>query len=37
MLDAAKKLLEDGTLTVEKIAECLGLTVEEVTELAEQK
>ena len=37
MLEAAKRLLEDGTLTVEKIAECLGLTVEEVKELDEQK
>ena len=37
MLEAAKRFLEDGTLTVEKIAECLGLTVEEVTELAQQK
>ena len=37
LMDAAKRFLEDGTLTVEKIAECLGLTVEEVTELAQQK
>ena len=37
MMDAAKRLLEDGTLTVEKIAECVGLTVEEVKELTEQK
>ena len=37
MLDAAKRLLADGTLTVEKIAECLGLTVAEVEKLAVQK
>ena len=36
-LDAARKLLADGTLTVEKIAECLGLAVEDVEKLAVQK
>ena len=36
-LDIAKRLLEDGTLTVEKIAECVGLTEKEVKELVEQK
>ena len=36
-LDAARKLLADGTLTVEKIAECLGLVVEDVEKLVVQK
>ena len=35
--DVAKKLLEDGTLTVEKIAEYLKLTVEDVKKLEVQK
>ena len=37
LLDAARKLLADGTLTVEKIAECLGLAVAEVEKLAVQR
>jgi len=37
MIETAKRLLEEGTLTVEKIAECVGLPVEEVRKLAEQK
>ena len=36
-LEAAKRFLEYGTLTVEEIAKGLGLTVEEVKKLAEQK
>ena len=37
MMDTAKRMLADGILTIEKIAEYSGLTVEEVTELAKQK
>ena len=37
MVEAAKRLLVDGTLTIEKIAECVGLTVEEVKELEKQQ
>ena len=37
MMDTAKRMLADGILTIEKIAEYSGLTVEEVKELAEQK
>ena len=36
-LEAAKRFLEYGTLTVEEIAKGLGLTVDEVTELLEQR
>ena len=36
-LEAVKRMLSDGILSVEKIAEYSGLTVEEVTALAEQK
>lgn len=31
--DVAKKMLEDGTITLEKIAEFVGLSVEEVRKL----
>lgn len=37
MVDVATRMLADGALTVEKIAEYSGLTVEEVKVLAEQK
>ena len=37
LVDAAKRMLADGILSIEKIAEYSGLTVEEVKELAEQK
>ncbi len=33
MIEVAKKLLSDGTLTIEKIAECVGLSLEEVKKL----
>ena len=33
MVAVAKKLLLDGTLTLEKIAECVGLTLDEVKNL----
>ena len=37
MLEAAKRMLVDRTLTLEKIAEYSGLTVEEVKELEKQQ
>ncbi len=38
MIDVAKKMLEDGTITLEKIAEFVGLSVDEVREIKiEQK
>ncbi len=33
MISVAKKMLEDGTITLEKIAEFVGLSVEEVRKL----
>ena len=33
MIEVAKKLLSDGTLTLEKIAECVGLSLDEVKNL----
>ena len=33
MIEIAKKLLIDGTLTLEKIAECVGLSLGEVKRL----
>lgn len=33
MIEVAKKLLFDGTLTLEKIAECVGLSLDEVKNL----
>ena len=33
----ALRLLDDGTLTIDKIAYCCKLTIEEVRELSEQK
>ena len=33
MIEVAKKLLSDGTLTLEKIAECVGLSLDEVRKL----
>ena len=33
MTNVAKKMLEDGTITLEKIAEFVGLSVEEVEKL----
>ena len=33
MIEVAKKLLTDGTLTLEKIAECVGLSLDEVKSL----
>ncbi len=33
MISVAKKMLEDGTITLEKIAEFVGLSVEEVKQL----
>ncbi len=33
MIDVAKKMLEDGTITLEKIAEFVGLSVDEVREI----
>ena len=33
MMEVAKKLLFDGTLTLEKIAECVGLSLDEVKRL----
>ena len=33
MIEVAKKLLFDGTLTLEKIAECVGLPLDEVKKL----
>ncbi len=33
MIEVAKKLLKDGTLTLEKIAECVGLPLDEVKKL----
>lgn len=33
MIEVAKKMLEDGTITLEKIAEFVGLSVEEVKKL----
>ena len=33
MVEVAKKLLSDGTLTLEKIAECVGLSLDEVRKL----
>ena len=35
-VDIAKRMLEDGVLTVEKIVAYSGLTLEEVMELAQQ-
>ena len=37
LVDAAKRMLSDGILPLEKIAEYSGLTVDEVKVLAEQK
>lgn len=37
LIETAKRLLAEGTLPVEKIAECVGLTVEEVKQLAENR
>ena len=37
MVEAAKRLLTEGTLSMEKIAECVGLTFEEVKKLAVNK
>ena len=37
MIDVAKRLLEEGTLSVEKIAECVKLSVEEVIALQSSK
>ena len=33
MIGVAKKLLTDGTLTLEKIAECVGLSLDEVKKI----
>ncbi len=33
MINVAKKMLEDGTITLEKIAEFVGLSVDEVRNL----
>lgn len=33
MINVAKKMLEDGTITLEKIAEFVGLSVDEVKRL----
>ena len=33
MIEVAKKLLTDGTLTLEKIAECVGLSLDEVKKI----
>lgn len=33
MINAAKKMLEDGTITLEKIAEFVGLSLDEVRKL----
>ena len=33
MIEVARKLLFDGTLTLEKIAECVGLPLDEVKKL----
>ena len=33
MINVAKKMLEDGTITLEKIAEFVGLSVDEVRKL----
>ena len=33
LIEVAKKLLSDGTLTLEKIAECVGLSLDEVKRL----
>ena len=33
LTEVAKKLLFDGTLTIEKIAECVGLPLDEVKKL----
>lgn len=33
MIEVAKKLLTDGTLTLEKIAECVGLSLGEVKKI----
>ncbi len=33
MINVAKKMLEDGTITLEKIAEFVGLSVEEVKKI----
>ena len=33
MIEVAKKLLSDGTLTLEKISECVGLSLDEVKNL----
>ncbi len=33
MIEVAKRLLSDGTLTIEKIAECVGLSLNEVKKL----
>lgn len=37
MIEVAKRLLSDGTLTLEKIAECVGLPLEEVKKLSANK
>ena len=37
MVDVAKRMLEDGSLTVEKIAEFVGLPVDEIRSLAVNK
>lgn len=33
MIEVTKRLLFDGTLTIEKIAECVGLPLDEVKKL----
>ena len=36
-IDVAKSLLNEGTLSLEKIAECSGISIEKVRELAGNK
>ena len=36
-IENAKKMINDGTLPLEKISECSGLTIEKVRELAGDK
>jgi len=33
MIEVAKRLLMDGTLTLEKISECVGLSLDEVKKI----
>lgn len=37
LLDVAKKMLEDGSLTTEKIAEFVGLPIDEIRSFAVNK